>query len=149
MPLQLEYATLERERPRLLRELAEVRDAARFVLVKGDTIYGPWDTCSDCRHRRPVPVRRPGGVPCHGRGRTGGKIPRREAGTMPRLEKPLTPGQGAVVEVVVGLSLSEQYFRRFRTTWLPPASRTRTRPGSSSTSMPYAARWRLLPIRPA
>jgi hypothetical protein len=47
MPLQAEYATLERDRPRLLREVAEVRDGSRFVLVKGDTIYGPWDTCSD------------------------------------------------------------------------------------------------------
>jgi hypothetical protein len=43
---------------------------------------------------------------------------------MPRLERPLTPGQGAVVEVVVGLSLPEQHYQQFKKQPIPSPLKT-------------------------
>lgn len=44
-PLRTELGVYYRELPRLLRE----GDGGRYAVVKGDTLYGTWDTFRDAR----------------------------------------------------------------------------------------------------
>lgn len=46
-PLRTEMETYYRELPRLLEEGEE----GRYAVVKGDTVYGAWDTFRDARQR--------------------------------------------------------------------------------------------------